>query len=211
MIKSDLAQVSQTLKWARDDMIEECGSGEGGRCKGKRSTLAALEDRQTKLQGQLVVAPAEKATMSGETRVAWALSEAGFPATEAGVRIVWPMLPPIAFELLCAFFMCLGLGRGEIAKATEHMVPDSLQTSFPAHFQHSLPEQALFSADVPEPPVKKKRTRQQARRDKTVSWVREYTLKEGHPPAFQVVKGRFHLKPATASRWRSEGLKQAKV
>jgi hypothetical protein len=53
----------------------------------------------------------------------------------------------------------------------------------------------------------RKRSKREARKEKTLAWVREQTLKNGHPPPFKVVKGRFHLKQATASRWRSEALR----
>jgi hypothetical protein len=60
-------------------------------------------------------------------------------------------------------------------------------------------------ADKPEPP-KPRKSKRQKRREKVQNWVREYTLQNGHPPAFRVVKGRFHLPAATASRWRQAAL-----
>jgi hypothetical protein len=61
--------------------------------------------------------------------------------------------------------------------------------------------------DKPEPPrPKRKASKRQKRREKVQNWVREYTMEHGHPPAFRVVKGRFHLPAATASRWRQAAL-----
>lgn len=62
-------------------------------------------------------------------------------------------------------------------------------------------------ATGPEPsPTKPRKSKRQKRREKVQNWVREYTLQNGHPPAFRVVKGRFHLPAATASRWRHAAL-----
>lgn len=199
VIKDDLANVSATLKWAEKDMIEECASGEGPRCLGKRSTVQALTDRKAVLTAQLQTAPAEKNGLSGETRIAWALGLVGIPATEAQVQMAWPMLPPIAFEFLFAFFWSAASRKRETAT-----ISDSAQTSFPGL---DLPAPEMFSAPAPVPPAPKKKTKRQTKKDRTIQALREYTLKNGAPPSFKLVQARYRLPKATASRWRSEAMK----
>lgn len=214
VLREDLATVTRTLNWAQEDMVDECGSGEGARCRGKRSTVQALVDRKDRLTLELQEAPAERPATSGESRIAWALSAAGLSVTEDTVRMGWPMLPPVAFELLCAFFMCLGLGRGgEFVNTGKSVVPlsfsDVSQTSFPIDLEQLPGFRDQLTAELPDAPKPRKRTKRQARKEKTVAWVRDYTLQNGAPPKFRLVKGRFHLPAATASRWRSEAIKQA--
>lgn len=202
VLREDLANVSATLNWAQKDMVAECGTGDGMKCKGKRSTVKALEDRKSLLASQLQNAPVERATTSGETRISWALTRMGFNVSEEGVRMVWPMLPPIAFELLCAFFMCMALGRKDEPAATA----DTKQTSFSAAAPEPLPAPAMFSTQLPDPTKPRKRSKRQAKKDEAIAAIRAQTL-AGKPPSFRLVQTRYRLPKATASRWRAEAMK----
>ncbi len=203
-IDGDLKNVRKTLEWAQDDMIKECGTGEGKLCLSKRSTVKALQERADKLTGGLKTAPATVTATSGETRIVRMLSWANVTATVDDVKDIWPILPPFAFSGLVAFFLTLGLS----VRTAEN--PDTAQTSFPVPADLTeLPTPELFS-EPPKPRRVKPKTKEKAKNVNARNWVREYTLKNGSPPKFSVVRARHRLSGASASRARQAGILMAK-
>ena len=199
-VADDLRFVKSKLKWAVEDMAAECASGEGTACRGKRSTVNALQDRQDKLTGGLQAAPAKVATLAGETRVATVLGWFGASLTSEDVKTIWPVLPPIALELLCAAFLTMGLAVPRVKQAMNY----SSQTSFPV--TEPLPSPEIFS----EPPKGTRVNRvRKPKIEHAIASVREYTLKHGTPPTFSVIRGKHKLSKASASRARAEGIRQA--
>ena len=79
-VRDDLQRTTVTLEWARKDMIEDCGSGEGKRCRAKRNTVQALDDRAGKLRSEL--AAGEKAAPGDLGAEAWAWASFGTVAPE---------------------------------------------------------------------------------------------------------------------------------
>ena len=79
-VRDDLQRTTVTLEWARKDMIEDCGSGEGKRCRAKRNTVQALDDRAGKLRNEL--AAGEKAAPGDLGAEAWAWASFGTVAPE---------------------------------------------------------------------------------------------------------------------------------
>lgn len=75
-IRDDIQRTTVTLEWARKDWITECGTGEGKKCRAKRNTVQALEDRITKLEADLKKVPAAPGDL-GSDLWAWAT---GLPA-----------------------------------------------------------------------------------------------------------------------------------
>lgn len=71
-IRDDLERTTKTLEWARKDMIDDCGSGEGKRCRAKRNTVAALEDRAARLQKDLASGEREAPGDLGADTWSWA-------------------------------------------------------------------------------------------------------------------------------------------
>ena len=202
-VADDLRFVKSKLKWAVEDMAAECASGEGTACRGKRSTVNALQDRQDKLTGGLQAAPARLATLSGETRVATVLGWFGASLTSEDVKTIWPVLPPIALELLCAAFLTMGLA---VPRSTVKQMDDSAQTSFPV--TEPLPDPRIFS-ELPPPPSRRRVPRlKKEKQENAIAWVREQTL-NGTPPRFTVVRSRHKLSKASASRALAEGTRQA--
>lgn len=80
-IRDDLERTTKTLDWARKDMIEDCGSGEGKRCRAKRNTVAALDERAGKLQGEL--AAGEKSAPGDLGAETWAWASMGLLTADA--------------------------------------------------------------------------------------------------------------------------------
>lgn len=207
-ITGDLKNVSKTLAWAQEDMISECASGEGAKCLGKKSTVKALQDRKDKLTGGLQEAPATATATSGETRIVRMLGWANVTATVDDVKDIWPILPPVAFSGLVAFFLTLGLS----VKASDSTA-DTAQTSFPVPANPAeLPSPEIFgsNAEPPKPRRVKPKTKEKTKNVNARNWVRDYTLKNGSPPKFTVVRNRHRLSNASASRVRSEGILAAR-
>jgi hypothetical protein len=75
-IRDDIQRTNVTLEWARNDWISECGTGEGKKCRAKRNTVQALEDRITKLEADLKKVPSAPGDF-GSDLWAWAT---GLPA-----------------------------------------------------------------------------------------------------------------------------------
>jgi hypothetical protein len=75
-IRDDIQRTNVTLEWARNDWISECGTGEGKKCRAKRNTVQALEDRITKLEADLKKVPSAPGDL-GSDLWAWAT---GLPA-----------------------------------------------------------------------------------------------------------------------------------
>lgn len=219
LAEGGLAKAKNDLATADAGVLKECEgapevipNGRWPKCQWWRRQVTAHSLAVAELEGKVSTAPAEKAVMSGESRIAWAAEKAGLAITEDDVMMAMPMALPVVLELLCAFAMFMALefrrlaegsvskavsGDPELAKVTDADL-ESLRRTFVVDDEAPAP--------TPPKPRKRKGKRQQ-KREKVHNWVREYTLENGHPPAFGVVKGRFHLPAATASRWRNEALK----
>lgn len=70
-IRDDIQRTTVTLEWARKDWMTECGTGEGKKCRAKRNTVQALEDRVAKLEADLKKVPAAPGDL-GSDLWAWA-------------------------------------------------------------------------------------------------------------------------------------------
>ncbi len=70
--RDDLERVTKTLVWAQQDMISDCGTGEGKRCRAKRNTVEALEARKAKLSSELVTGEVRAPGDLGAETWAWA-------------------------------------------------------------------------------------------------------------------------------------------
>lgn len=70
-IRDDLERTSKTLEYAQPDMISECGTGEGKRCRAKRNTVQALEARKAMLETNLVAAEKSSPGDVGSETLSW--------------------------------------------------------------------------------------------------------------------------------------------
>lgn len=108
--KDDLERTTVTLNGTRSDMISECRSGEGKRCRAQRNTVKALEDRQERLRHELAASEVTHTGDMGSDLWAWALSWAGVTGTE--VRKVSVMAFAVGLDVaiwsLVWFFMATG-------------------------------------------------------------------------------------------------------
>lgn len=202
-IKVDLTKTEKLVAEAEKWQAIECGTGKGKKCDGVTFVLEQRVRSANALRDDLKAQQPTKSVEAGEERIAWVLGLFGLAISPTDVGRVWPILPPLAFELMSAYFLTRGLGRDTpentpTSKGVE--VSDTLQTSFPG--VSALPDPVLFGP-VTEPPKPKRR---KPKTEKAEAWVRDYTMKNGHPPAFSVVKNRFRMSKASASRARKAGL-----
>lgn len=117
-------------------------------------------------------------------------------ASEEVVAGIWAWIMGLAVVLVATF------GTVIFARVDTATPAASTASAAPA----LLPEPASAPTAPRAKPRKRKVTE---RREKVVAWVRAYTLEHGHPPSFKVVKGRFHLPKATASRLRRAAIEAA--
>ena len=176
------------------------------KCQWWRRQQQAHEFAMSRFGKDLAKAPAEVVADSGEQRVAWLLSGLasrwGYSVTKADVQQAWPVLPPIAFELLCAFFISCGVSRREVGrKMVGNSQPISDQTQHTDPVAENLMSQIVISNDPPEPKPRK-RTKRQQKRERGVEWVRKYRAKHGRAPALEVVSNVLKVPQTTAFRWR---------
>jgi hypothetical protein len=214
LAKESYSDVKRDLEWAKTGVRNECVGAPPvildnawPRCQWGRRQLTAHETAMGRFGKEFASAPAVKVADSGEQRVAWALSAVasnwGYSVKPSDVALVWPILPPIAFELLAAFFLCAGLQRRTTVSNTESVV--SVE---PVTERHQLEEPVYnggFSSIKPispTPPRPKKRTKRQQKREKGVNWARNYRARFGKSPPLEVMSNVLRVPQTTAHRWR---------
>jgi hypothetical protein len=201
--KDDLKKAEKLVAEAQNWVAEECKTGNGHRCQGVVVTLYQRQASADKMRRELK-GESPKIANSGEHRIAWALGMAGLKVSEADVSMIWPMLPPIAFELLCAFFLYAGLERrvrpGSLVAENQPVM------AIDAPKQVELPRVEVFPIAGNNPPSdprpRKRTTKRQAKREKGVAWVRKYRERHGKAPPLGVVSNVLRVPQTTAFRWR---------
>lgn len=196
--KEDLRKAERLVAEAQGWVAEECKTGNGHRCQGVVVTLYQRQASADKLRRELK-GESPKIANSGEHRIAWALGMAGLKVSEADVSMIWPMLPPIAFELLCAFFLYAGLEKRSTTDVQNGRF-SAIKDEKPLEINESI---AIAEPAPSDPRPRKRTTPRQKRRDRVVAAIRKQTL-EGKRPTFKLVKARYRLANATASRYMKE-------
>jgi hypothetical protein len=84
-IRDDIQRTTVTLDWARKDWMTECGTGEGKKCRAKRNTVQALEDRVAKLEADLKKVPAAPGDLGSDL---WAWATGADAATVRKVSVL---------------------------------------------------------------------------------------------------------------------------
>jgi NADH:ubiquinone oxidoreductase subunit 6 (subunit J) len=213
--KESYSDVKRDLEWAKTGVRNECVGAppvivdnSWPKCQWWRRQLTAHETAIGRFGKELASAPAVKVADSGEQRVAWAMSAVasnwGYSVKPSDVALVWPILPPIAFELLAAFFLCAGLQRrtspGSLVAENQPVM------AIDAPKQVELPRVEVFPIAGNNPPSdprpRKRTTKRQAKREKGVAWVRKYRERHGKAPPLGVVSNVLRVPQTTAFRWR---------
>lgn len=132
-MQDDLQRTTVTLDWARKDWVAECGTGEGKKCRAKRNTVQALEDRAGKLEADLKAARVDSVGDQSSAVWAWALAPIG--ATEGGIRnsttLAYAVGIDFAIFALVWFWASVILFPKAETVSFKPAANDTAQTSFP--------------------------------------------------------------------------------
>lgn len=212
--KKDYARTVNNVEQAQKWVSRECTVRGSDGCREANYVLSQRQALLEKLRLELGdKAPAQEAS-SGEKRIAWALGLLGLKVDLEDVQIGWPMLPPIAFELLSAVCFCFGWSVLAHANQTkiEQQVPRVHEEQphqlvpVEAEAKQPRPLRRLTSESDDTKVTIEDLTSLQARRERVVQWVADFIDANGEAPSFAKVRGTFKLSEATASRYRQEGI-----
>ena len=128
-IRDDIERTSKTLEWARQDWIAECGSGEGKKCRAKRNTVQALEDRKAKLEADLKAAGPGLGD-TGSDLWAWATGLSAATIRKASVMAFAIGLDVVIWALIWFATAVLATPRKAV-NDNRPAAADTAQTSFP--------------------------------------------------------------------------------
>jgi len=220
--KAELVQAQSRLADA-NVMIRREMTGERclGNCKDWKTRASEVEAKVEKLTAEISGLGGEKPVDAKADRVAAVASilspETSSDRVKATVATLEPFALPLFLEL--GSIICFGYGIGRKRYEPEQSIPapmkwdvpsasDTLQTSYPLIHTTGFPDIGQVSGSFPEPP-KQKRNKRKEKKEVTIAAIRAHTLKHGAPPSFKLVRSRYKLSTGTASRWRTEGIKQA--
>lgn len=210
--ESSFDEAQRDLNTAKAGVARECvgapaviSDDSWPKCRWFRRAAEAYQSTLDRFGKVLISAPVEKVADSGEQRVAWLLSAVasswGYSVQASDVARVWPILPPVAFELLAAFFLCAGLERSTVRNS--RMVAAEMAADRQSLPEVNVPETlAVSSGPSPSDPRPRKRTKRQQKREKGVAWVRKFRERHGRAPALEVVSNVLKVPQTTAFRWR---------
>lgn len=198
LIESELAKAQSRLNEAYIEVGRECKTGFGAKCEGWRNSVVERQFRVDAIQKELMAAKPKMGDMGSE---AWA-SVAGIGA--ATVRqlsslsfglgldvVIWALMWFATSAKVRALNMGKSHDSGEIPLENKEIIAGPQPEVFPA------------SGNNPSDPRPRKRTTRQKRRDRVVAAIRKQTL-AGAKPSFKLVKARYRLPNATASRYMKE-------
>lgn len=158
--------------------------------QGAYASLVLLEPKLKAAEAKLesLPKPVEAATTAEATVVGW-----------------WGWLMGVAVVFIATFGAVIWAkpsGDNSTATATK----TAGQTDFEG--VGTLPSPSMFTAEAPDPPKPRKRSKRAAKKEATIAAIRAQTL-AGKKPSFSLVQRRYKLPKATASRWRAEAIKTA--
>ena len=202
LIESELAKAQSRLNEAYLEVGRECRTGFGAKCEGWRNSVVERQFRVDAIQKELMAAKPKMGDMGSE---AWA-SVAGIGA--ATVRqlsslsfglgldvVIWALMWFATSAKVRALNMGKSHDSGEIPLENKEIIAGPQ----PSNLQNLQ----ITSEPSPSDPRPRKRTTRQKRRDRVVAAIRKQTL-AGAKPSFKLVKARYRLPNATASRYMKE-------
>lgn len=128
-IRDDIQRTNVTLDWARQDWIAECGTGEGKKCRAKRNTVQALEDRVAKLTADLKAAGTQPGDLGSDL---WSWATGLPPDTVRKVTVLsFAIGIDVAIWSLIWLATSLLVRPFQVANDNRPSVSDTEQTSFP--------------------------------------------------------------------------------
>lgn len=166
-LRDDLERTTKMADWARQDWMTECGSGEGKKCRAKRNTVQALEDRVAKLNGEIKAAGAATGDM-GSDLWAWATGFASDTIRKGSVLA-------FAIGLDMAIWSLIWLATSLLSAPVRVTANDNLQTSFAA--PEPLPPARAFEPEIKGTNV--------------IAWSKAFEAANGRPPRLDEAQAAF--------------------
>lgn len=219
---------AQASNFKRSELLEELGRAQkrfddankyadaergttcGPRCKDWERRAVEVKAYIDQTTAAIATLGADKPVASGEKRVAAAVALLPFvtaqPAKiEAAVALFLPSLFGLFLELAALASAFFGWRPGDTTPATPAKTAG--QTDFEG--VGTLPSPSMFTADAPDPPKPRKRSKRAAKKEATIAAIRAHTLKHGAPPSFSVVRSRHRLSNGSAHRYLKAALAAA--
>jgi hypothetical protein len=128
-IRDDIQRTNVTLEWARSDWIAECGTGEGKKCRAKRNTVQALEDRIGKLTADLKAAGTQPGDLGSDL---WSWATGLPPETVRKLSVLsFAIGIDVAIWSLIWLATSLLVRPVQVANDNRPSLKDTMQTDFP--------------------------------------------------------------------------------
>jgi hypothetical protein len=173
-IRDDIQRTTVTLDWARKDWMTECGTGEGKKCRAKRNTVQALEDRVAKLEADLKKAPAAHGDLGSDL---WAWATGADAATVRKVSVL-AFAIGMDFAIWALIWLATSLLTAPIRSAN-----DNAQTSYPV--TEPLPPARAI------PPARKG--------ENVIEWKHRFQAENGRAPRLDEAELAFKGQPVSRS------------
>lgn len=187
LVRAELTSITQTLGWARPDKLSECAGAPDPlppngwpRCRQKTGTVAALEDRQAKLEAELKAGKSVQQGDVGSDLWAWVLS--GLGVTAATVRKI----------SVLAFAIGLDFVIWSLVAFTTHVWPRAITETAPGKISDAEIEEfkkATSNSNEPLPPTKA--IVPDVTGSNIIPWAREFQSQHGRPARLDEVQAAF--------------------
>lgn len=194
LIEEELSRAQSRLNEAYIEVGRECRSGFGAKCEGWRNSVVERQFRVDAIQKELAAAKPKMGDMGSETW-AWILGAAGIGAES--IRKLSALSFGLGLDVVIWALMWFATSA-KVRGKREGAIAEPVMGN-------PIAEQVQVVAEPSpsDPRPRKRTTPRQKRRDRVVAAIRKQTL-EGKRPTFKLVKARYRLANATASRYMKE-------
>ena len=203
LIKAELASITKTLGWARPDKISECAGAPDPlppngwpKCRAKTGTVAALEDRQAKLEAEIKSGKAVETGDLGSDIWAWALAPLG--VTSDTVRKVSVLAFAIGLDFVIWSLVAFG-SHGYIRGNSGNREPTPSETAQTSFYVSDLPATRAIVVGADDEPGnggERVLSKAEALLDLTRRMASGETV-----PSQETLAESWGVHPGTASKW----------
>jgi hypothetical protein len=187
LVRAELTSITQTLGWARPDKLSECAGAPDPlppngwpRCRQKTGTVAALEDRQSKLEAQMKASATARLGDMGSDIWAWALSWLGMTAAI------------IRKGSVLAFAIGLDFAIWSLVAFTTHAWPRGITETTPSKdLDREIEEYKRITSNDTEPLPPTKAIVPDPKGSNIIPWVQRFEIEHGRKPRLDEAEAAF--------------------
>lgn len=197
LVKAELGSITKTLNWARPDMLSECVGAPNPlppngwpKCRAKTGTVAALEDRQAKLEDELKAGRSMETGDLGSDIWAWALAPLG--VTAETVRKASVLAFAVGLEF--AIWALVAFGSHGWIRAITETAPGKITDA-------EIEELKELVGNDPGPLPPTKAIDPARKGAEVILWAKAFRAKHGRPARLDEVRSAFPEVPRTTA-WR---------